>query len=108
LRPQPCNSADQTNWNGRGCKIVVNISAAGTSSLTFTIKGKDSVSGTYYTLLASAAQTGTGTVVLTVYPGVAVTANVSASDVVPRTWRVEVTGSDGSSWTYSVSAVTLN
>jgi hypothetical protein len=95
------------NYNHRGVKVGINITAAGTGTLTFTIKGLESIGGAYYTMLASAAQSGTGLVILTVYPGVAAVANVSANDVLPKTFRVEVTGSDGSSWTYSISVVTI-
>lgn len=83
-------SADQINYNGRGLKLVIDVTAiTGTSpTLTVTIQGKDTASGKYYTLLASAALTATGTTVLEVYPGVGVTANVSASTTLPRTWRI--------------------
>lgn len=83
-------SADQVNYNGRGVKLVIDITAiTGTSpTLTVTLQGKDAASGKYYTLLASAALTATGTYVLEVYPGIAVAANASASATVPRTWRV--------------------
>jgi hypothetical protein len=98
------NSADQTNYNLRGVYVTIDITAAGTGTLTFTVKYKDSLSGKYVTLLASAAQAGTGTVTLKVYPGLTAAANLVASDALPRLWRLEVTGSDGSSWTYSCSA----
>jgi hypothetical protein len=101
------NTSPILNYNHRGVKVGINITAAGTGTLTFTIKGLESIGGAYYTMLASAAQSGTGLVILTVYPGVAAVANVSANDVLPKTFRVEVTGSDGSSWTYSISVVTI-
>lgn len=84
------NGADQTNMTQRGLKLVVDITAiTGTApTLTVTIQGKDSVSGKYYTLLASAALTAVGTTVLTVYPGISATANIRADDVLPRSWRV--------------------
>lgn len=83
------NSADQTNYNGKGVKVVINITAITAGSLTVIIRAKDPVSGQYYTVLSSAALTATGTTVLTVYPGLPASANVSANDVMPRTWRVE-------------------
>jgi len=72
--------------------------------VTFTIKGKDPLSGKYYTLLASAAIVAASTVVLRVYPGLTAVANLVASDVLPLDWRVEVTHSAGSNFTYSVGA----
>lgn len=84
------NGADQTNINGRGVQVGVNITAlTGTAPmLTITIQGKDAASGVYYNLLQSAAITATGFTLLTLYPGAAATANVSAPQVLPATWRV--------------------
>jgi hypothetical protein len=62
------------------------------------------LSGKYVTLLASAAQTGTGTVALSIGPGLPSTANVSANALLPRLFRVEVTVGTADSVTYSVSA----
>ena len=56
---------------------------------------------------AFAAQTATGTKMLTIYPGIAETANVSVSDVLPKTWRVVATQSGSTSMTYSISAILI-
>lgn len=87
------NTADMTNPLHRGVKVVVDITAitGTTPSLVVTIQGKDVKSGKYFTILASASLTATGTVTLTVYPGIATSANVSANDVLPATWRVLLT-----------------
>jgi hypothetical protein len=84
------NSPDQANYNGRGLQLGINVTAiTGTSpTLTVTVQGKDSASGTYYTILASTAINATGFTLLTVYPGAPTTANVSSPQVLPRTWRV--------------------
>lgn len=86
-------NADQVNYNGRGVKLGINVTAiaGGTPNLVVTIRGRDVVSGQYYNILASAAITATGFTTLTVYPGVPTTANVSQSDVLPRTWNVLAT-----------------
>lgn len=85
-------SADKDGSLIRGLKVGVNCTAVtGTSpTLAVTIQGKDP-SGTYFTILTSANIVTTGLTVLTVYPGVAVTANVSASDFIPPTWRISYT-----------------
>jgi hypothetical protein len=102
-RTASTNSSDLTNYNSRGAKIVVDVTAGGgAGGLTVTAKGKDALSGKYYTLIASAVITATGTTVLTVYPGVAEAANVKASDAIPRLWRVEVAAADATTYTYSV------
>jgi hypothetical protein len=83
-------SSDQRNWLRRGIKLVIDITAnGGTGTLTVTIQGKDPGSGKYYTILASTALAAVATTTLTVYPGIAASANVAASDVLPSTWRVQ-------------------
>lgn len=83
------NGGDQTNIGGKGLHLTIDITAVGgTPTLTVTIQGKDSASGKYYTILASAALSAVATTVLRVYPGLTASANVTASDVLPRTWRV--------------------
>lgn len=100
-------SADQKNFNGRGAKVVVDITAIGgtTPTLTVDIQGKDAASGKYYTILTSAAFNATGTYVLEVYPGGANAANVKSSSILPRTWRVVTTiGGTGPAVTATVGA----
>jgi hypothetical protein len=98
-------SGDQQNPTFRGIKVVVNITAISgtTPTLTVTLQGKDLASGTYYTLLASAALNATGQTVLTVYPGLTASANVTANDIVPRTFHiVAAIGGTTPSVTYTV------
>lgn len=102
------NGVDQQNPTFRGVKVVVNITAitGTTPTLVVTLQGKDPASNVYYTLLASAALNATGATVLTVYPGVTAAANVSVSDVVPKTWRVISTvGGTTPAVTFTVGAV---
>jgi hypothetical protein len=100
------NSADQTNFNGRGVKVVIDITAIAAGTITVTIKGKDPVSGKYFNMLASTALNATGTTVLTIYPALPASANVSANDVLPRTWRVEYTIA-GATVTATIGAIVL-
>lgn len=107
-RTATTNSGDLSNFAARGVHVIVNVTAAtATPSVVFTIEGKCPVSSAYYTLLTSAAITGTGTTLLSVYPGITAAANVSASQVLPRTWRVVATHGDADSITYSVGATIL-
>lgn len=104
-RTATTNGSDTVNYNGSFLHVVIDVTAAAdTPSVVFTIQGKDVVSGKYYTLLASAAITGTGTTVLRVGPGLTAAANLVASDILPRTWRVIATHADSDSITYSVGA----
>lgn len=106
-------STDVTNYNGRTIAVTLNITVAPNtaSTLTLQIRLKDSISGNYVTLLASAAIVGTattGVVPVTneyrVGQGITVTANVSAADVLGKTLNVNMVHSNADSWTYSVSA----
>lgn len=102
-RTATSNGQDMANDAYRGVMVVLDITVApGVDTVTLTIQGKDPVSGKYYTLLAGAAESATGTKVYRVYPSLPATANVSANDLVPQTWRVTVTHSAGTSFTYSV------
>lgn len=92
-------SPDQTNFYGRGVKVFLNATAIGTGALIVLIQYKDPVSGQYITALTSAAVIANGLTQYTIYPGIAAVANVAVNDVVPRTWRVQVTGANSSSFT---------
>lgn len=99
------NSSVFTNEGYRGLHVVIDCTASSaTPSVVFTIQGYSSLGDDYYTLLASAAITGTGTTVLKVYPGLTAAANTVASDVLPPQWRVIATHADADSITYSVAA----
>jgi hypothetical protein len=97
------NSADLTNYNGRGLQLGINVTALTGTSCTVTVQGKDVASGQYYTLLTSAAITATGFTLLTVYPGAPSTANMSSPQVLPRTFRVLFTPA-GATVTASIGA----
>ncbi|MCL6542045.1 MAG: hypothetical protein K6T87_15930 [Roseiflexus sp.] len=105
VRSSTTNSSDFINQNGRGLKVVFNITAVpGTDTVTLSIEGKDPLSGVYYTIFSGAAESSIGTKVYTIYPGIPIVENVSANDILPRTWRVKVTHSAGTNFTYSVGA----
>lgn len=102
-RTASSNSADIFRTLERGASFIVVMSAVpGVDTVTFTVQGKDSL-GNYYTILASTAIVGNGTTVLTVCPGCAATANVSANTVLPDVYRIITTHSSGTSFTYSVT-----
>lgn len=103
-RTTTLNSGDLTNYNGRGCHVVLDVTNAGTGSITLTIQAKDALSGQYYTLLAGAAVTTVSTNVYKVFPGATAVANAAANDILPRTYRILVTHNNANSITYSVGA----
>lgn len=73
-----------------GVQIGINITAitGTTPTLTVIIEGLDEASGVYYPLLSSAALAATGFTLLSLYPGIATAANASASQALPKSWRV--------------------
>lgn len=102
----PTVMVDQKSDGSKGLVVVIDVTAvpAAPPQLTFTIQGKDPISGKYYTILASAVIVAVGTVILRVYPGLTAAANLVASDVIPASWRVLATAGDADPATYSVGA----
>jgi len=99
------DSGDLVNRSARGLHLIIDMTVEpGVDTVTFTIEGKDPLSGKYYTILASAALTAVATTVLKVYPGLTVAANLVASDALPKDWRVRATHSGVTTTTYSVGA----
>jgi len=100
-------SPDFNNSGARGVAVVLDMTNVGTGSVTLTIQGKDKASGKYYTLLAGAAVTTNSTNRYRVHPQAPVTANVSANDALPTTWRIQVVANNANAATYSVGATLL-
>jgi len=109
-RTAAINTPDQKNVTNkwRGVHLYIDITADPSSAVvTFTIEGKDPRTATYYPLLVSADLAATGFVVLKIYPGIIVVADLAANDVLPHEWRVSVAVADTDSMTYSISASLL-
>lgn len=96
--------ADQTNHNGRGVIVTLDMTTVGTGSVTLEIDMKDPVSGKYISLLTGAAVITNTTNLYTVYPGAPATANVSANAPLPRTWRVKVVANNANPTSFTVAA----
>lgn len=84
------NGDDIDNISGNAAHVVIDITAISgtTPTATFTVEGKDTLSGKYYTLLASAALNATGTTVLKIGAGLTAAANSVANDILPDVIRV--------------------
>lgn len=109
-RTATANSTDQTNYAGRGVICLLDITAASGTTPTLDIKlqYKDSVPATdIYVDIPGAAfaqKTAAGTDSLTLYPGIAETANRSVSDILSREWRAVATiGGTTPSFTFSLA-----
>lgn len=103
------NSSDQINYNWRGFLLIVDVSSAGTGSITPSIQVKDSISGNYKTIwTAAAALTANGTAVYAFYPGANAIGTLTYTELVQafvgRTWRLVMTHNNANSITYSASA----
>ncbi len=88
--------------------FVINVTAAsGSPSVVFTISGVEPASGTpaAWTILASAAITGTGITVLRIHPSLTASANAIAKDMLPSSISVTATHGTADSITYSVEFV---
>lgn len=77
------------NYNARGAKFVINMTAVTgtTPSMTCTVQAQDSLGNIWYNMLTGAAIVAAGVQVLTIYPGITAVANVSLSDILPRNFR---------------------
>jgi hypothetical protein len=89
----------------RGIHLTIDATAAtGSPSVVVSILGVDRLSGKTYTLVASAAITGTGTTVLKVAPGLTAAANLTVSDLLPPVIRIAPVHTGSDSITYSIGA----
>lgn len=91
-----------------GIIAVLDVTAVpGVDTVQLVIERKFALSGKYVQVLAAAARAGAGTDVLTVYPGAAAVANVTANDAMSDQYRVRVVHSAASNFTYSVEVIEL-
>lgn len=101
-------TADLANFAGSGIRVVLDVTVAGTGSVTLEIDAKDVASGKYVALLTGVAVTTISTNVYVIHPALTAATNAIAKDVLPHTWRVRVTANNANSVTYSVGASYLN
>lgn len=98
------NSSDLTGSNFSGVHVVMNVSAYTSGNCTPKVQAPITPgNATYYDLLVGTAMSATGTQVIKVYPGIVASANASASDFLPVSWRVQVNCASTPSMTYSVN-----
>lgn len=96
-------SATISTRSSQGLIFIDVTAAAVTPSVVFTIAGVcPSEKSTEYTILTSAAITGTGLTVLRISPHLTAAANTIAKDILPQAIKVTATHADTDSITYSV------
>lgn len=92
-----------------GGLFIIDVTAVtATPSVTFTIAGVEPISGNTWTILTSAAITGTGTTVLRVHPSFTAAANTVAKDALPGAIKVTAAHGDTDSITYSMRYIGVN
>ena len=90
-----------------GVAVTVNVTAAGTGSITCIIEGYDIASDTWYTVLSGAAIVTAVANTYMVYPGISDVANSRSGLHLPKKWRVRIVHNNANSITYSVGASIL-
>jgi len=108
-RTATANGADTKNDYAKGVVLFLDITAASGTSPTLAVKlqSKDDLSGAYVDVpgVSFATKTGTGSSSLTLYPGIAETANISVSGILSRDFRAVATiGGTSPSFTFSLNA----
>jgi len=98
---------DIVNHSARGLKVFLSTTVIGTGSVTAIIEGKAKGSGLYYTLLTGVAVITNTTNTYTVYPGLTAAANVTATDVLPETFRVRLISNNANPVTATCDFCTL-
>ncbi len=78
------------------------------NDITFTLQGKDTLSGNYYDILESVALNSVVTTILKVHPSFTAASNTIAKDGLPQIYRVQAEHADDSPVTYSVGVNLLN
>lgn len=106
-RTVTANSSDVDNYSARGVRCLLDVTAASGTTPTLDVKlqSKDPISGKYVDLPGAAftQKTAASTDDLTVYPGVAETANETVSDVISGVWRAVATiGGTTPSFTFTL------
>lgn len=121
-RTATTNTPDQTNYNGKGVMIALDVTVEGPATLALKVQGKHSVGGTYFDIvdfgvIYTAATDAPGAKAGVMYPGVlaadhvgvgaGVNGTIAKSGVLPRTWRVVVTHADATTCTYSLASTMI-
>lgn len=94
--------ADIVNYNGKKLVVVLDVTSAGTGSVTISIQRKDLASGKYIDILVGTAVTTASTNVYRIGQDIPSVANQTALDYLSRVFRIVVTANNANAMTYSV------
>ena len=95
-------SADQLSGGATAIVVTVDMTVVGTASITFSLDGKDLISGKYFNILTGAAIVTNSTNVYKIGKGLTAAANAVANDELPSTFRIVITANNANAGTYSV------
>jgi len=102
-RTATTTSSNLTKTTEKSAHFIINVTAVpGVDTITPKIQAMDNL-GNYYDVLVGAAIATTGITVLKIAQGLSPIVNGSAADFIPDVYRVVVTHSAGTSFTYSVT-----
>jgi hypothetical protein len=87
----------------QGGHFIVFIQAVNSGTVTVTINGFDPNSGQSYVILTSTALASAGVTVLRVYPGLTNSNNLTANDIIPEWFTVNLVGASTPSIVLSVT-----
>lgn len=105
VRAATTSSADITNYNGRALLIIFRITAVpGADTVTLSVEWKNPADGAYYSIGADSAQSTATTrrIQFGLAAGTGGNFDKTGQIAIPRTFRITVTHSAGTNFTYSV------
>lgn len=111
-RTTTATSPTQTNFNGRGVILTLDVTAnpGGAETLSVNVGAIDAVGKKKYVAAVSIPAATNGTYLIVLYPGInppALTGVTPISSVIPRRWDVTIAPSGSGSWTYGLTASTI-
>jgi hypothetical protein len=103
--PTQIESLNVTNYNARGCIILLDASDKNAfDELTLHVEGKELASGEFYNILITPLLTTNLLYVIKIYPGLNPIAGFVSNDILPRVWRITVRHTTVNPILYGVTA----
>lgn len=91
---------------GMGIKVFINVTSAGSGSITPVISYFDANS-IQYPALSGAAITSNGKTVLTIHPSLTAVTNVTLNDVIPSNLKIDINANNANVMNYSAAYTIL-
>lgn len=107
----PQTSVMQTNYNHRGCIVVLQTTSIGTGSITLSINGFEPQTNYSWTILSGSPVTTNTTILYKIHPSLPPaylgpgSGILVAQDILPRSWYVSVAANNANPTTYGVYGI---